>query len=194
VKKALAAVIALGVLVAAWFVIEPLVSPPGPRPGFQLPVACGEKWRLSTYPGHDDFDVDFYPEKGEIWGRPIRASAAGTVIDAGIDGRLGERTRDNPKGAMGRGGGYWVKIDHGGKWITLYLHMIELPPVTKGQKVTMGQQIGRIGSTGDSSAPHLHYEQKRAGEKVETWFDGKPSGITADDREYAVELTSRNCP
>ncbi|MDR7327364.1 MULTISPECIES: M23 family metallopeptidase [Catenuloplanes] len=179
--------------VAVWFV-ERTVRPPGPRPAFQLPVACGETWRLSTYPGHGDFDVDLYPTSGETWGRPVLAAYAGTVVRAGINGRLGERTPDNPRGPMGRGGGYWVRIDHGGKWSTLYLHLLEPPAVSEGQRVEMGDQIGKVGSTGESSAPHLHFEQLRDGEKVESYFAGERSGITHDDEEYAVNHTSANCP
>ncbi|GAB7044516.1 hypothetical protein JCM9533A_83670 [Catenuloplanes niger JCM 9533] len=178
---------------AVWFV-ERTVRPPGPRPAFQLPVACGETWRLSTYPGHGDFDVDLYPTSGETWGRPVLAAYAGTVVRAGINGRLGERTPDNPRGPMGRGGGYWVRIDHGGKWSTLYLHLLEPPAVSEGQRVEMGDQIGKVGSTGESSAPHLHFEQLRDGEKVESYFAGERSGITHDDEEYAVNHTSANCP
>ncbi|WP_310376350.1 M23 family metallopeptidase [Catenuloplanes atrovinosus] len=178
---------------AVWF-IERAVRPPGPRPAFQLPVACGETWRLSTYPGHGEFDVDLYPTSGETWGRPVLASFGGTVVRAGINGRLGERTPDDPDGEMGRGGGYWVKIDHGGKWSTLYLHLLEPPMVREGQRVEMGDQLGRLGSTGESSAPHLHYEQQRGGEKVETHFAGEPSTITHDEEEYAVNRVSGNCP
>jgi hypothetical protein len=183
----------LAVAVAAAIVV-PRLLPPGPRPLFQLPVACGETWTLGTYPGHDDYDVDFFPTRGEAWGRPVLASYGGTVTGAGINGSLGGRTPDNPTGPPGRGGGYWVKIDHGGRWETQYLHMIEPPMVAKGDRVETGQQIGKIGSTGDSGAPHLHYEQRRRWQKVETWFDGAPSGITTDDREYTVTRTSNNCP
>lgn len=192
--RVLAAVGLAVVLVAAGLLVVPMLRPPGPRPVFQLPVACGETWTLSTYPGHDDYDIDLYPERGETWGRPILASAAGVVLDAGIDGELGGRTPQQPEGPMGRGGGYWVKLDHGGKWTTLYLHMIEPPAVGTGQRVTMGQRLGRIGSTGKSSAPHLHYEQLAGGAKREAYFDGRPSGITSDDEEHAVTATSRNCP
>src|SRR5688572_7507056 len=73
-----AAVLVVAILV----VVVPLLLPPGPRPLFQLPVACGETWQLSTYPGHDDFDVDMYPTNGQAWGRPVFASAAGTVTEA----------------------------------------------------------------------------------------------------------------
>ncbi|WP_229068312.1 M23 family metallopeptidase [Actinoplanes sp. DH11] len=173
-------------------IVVPRLQPPGPRPLFQLPVRCGETWRLNTYPGHDDFDVDLYPARGRTWGRPVLASYPGTVVEAGVDGSLGERTPENPKGEQGRGGGYWVKIDHGGRWQTLYLHLLEPPPVDDGDEVTQGQEIGKVGSTGDSSAPHLHYEQLRAGEKVESWFDGRASGITSDDREYGVDRKSNN--
>ncbi|MEU4560027.1 M23 family metallopeptidase [Actinoplanes sp. NPDC023936] len=193
-KKWLWAGAALAVIgIAAVLVVPGLREPPGPRPAFQLPVACGETWRLSTYPGHDDFDVDFYPTSGKTWGRPVLASYPGTVVEAGINGSLGDRTPENPKGRQGRGGGYWVKIDHGGRWETLYLHLLEPPAVEVGDEVGQGHQLGRVGSTGDSSAPHLHYEQVRAGEKVESWFDGVPSGITEDDREYAVTRRSANC-
>jgi hypothetical protein len=185
--------VVLGVGIAAAVIVVPLVRPPGPRPAFQLPVPCGETWQLGTYPGHDDFDVDLFPTQGEAWGRPVLASFDGKVIAAGISGTLGQRTPDNPKGEHGTGGGYWVKIDHGRKWQTEYLHMLEPPMVHEGQRVKRGQQLGKIGSTGDSGAPHLHYEQRRQWQKVETWFDGTPSGITTDDREYTVERTSSNC-
>lgn len=183
----------VGVIGGVAVVVVPRLLPPGPRPVFQLPVACGETWRLSTYPGHDDYDVDLFPAKGKAWGRPVLASYGGTVLEAGINGSLGGRTPENPDGPRGRGGGYWVKIDHGGKWETQYLHFLEPPLVQVGQRVERGEQLGRVGSTGDSSAPHLHYEQHRGWQKVETFFDGAPSGITRDDAEYTVNRKSNNC-
>lgn len=185
---AVAAVLAVAVVTTL------VLWPAGPRPRFQLPVACGETWQLGTYPGHGRYDVDLFPTEGEAWGRPVLASAAGTVTAAGINGTLGSRTPDNPDGPHGRGGGYWVKIDHGGRWETLYLHLLEPPLVRAGQRVEQGEQIGLVGSTGDSGAPHLHYEQRRSWRKVETYFDGLPSGITHDGTEYTVLLTSNNCP
>jgi hypothetical protein len=187
------ALAALAIIITAAAIVIPRLLPPGPRPLFQLPVACGETWRLSTYPGHDDFDVDMYPTNGSAWGRPVRASFAGRVTEAGINGTLGSRTPDNPDGPFGRGGGYWVVIDHGRRWTTEYLHMLEPPMVHVGQRVERGQQLGKVGSTGESSAPHLHYEQHRGQEKVETYFDGVPSGITDDDAEHSVRRKSKNC-
>jgi murein DD-endopeptidase MepM/ murein hydrolase activator NlpD len=123
----------------------------------------------------------------------VLASYGGTVTGAGIDGSLGGRTPQDPDGPLGRGGGYWVKIDHGGRWETQYLHMLEPPLVVEGQRVEQGQQLGRVGSTGKSGAPHLHFEQRRGREKVESHFDGSPSGITNDDAEHTVTRTSNNC-
>ncbi|MFG1761648.1 M23 family metallopeptidase [Micromonospora echinofusca] len=192
VSGALALLLAAVVFVVA--VVVPLVRPAGPRPLFQLPVACGETWQLGTYPGHDDYDVDLFPTEGRAWGRPVLASYAGKVTVAGINGSVGGRTPEDPDGPRGRGGGYWVKIDHGGKWETQYLHLLEPSLVRVGQRVAQGEQIGRVGSTGNSGAPHLHYEQRRGWEKVEAYFDGAPSGITHDDTEYTVRRKSNNCP
>lgn len=183
----------LVILVGVALVVVPRLMQPGPRPLFQMPVGCGETWQIGTYPGHGDFDVDLFPIEGEPWGQPVLASYAGTVTVAGINGTLGGRTPEDPDGPRGRGGGYWVKIDHGGWWETQYLHLLEPPMVEVGQRVAQGEQIGRVGSTGNSGAPHLHYEQRRRWQKVETHFDGVPSGITHDDAEYTVRLTSNNC-
>lgn len=192
--RVLLALVAVAAVLGVALVVVPMLRPAGPRPLFQMPVTCGETWQLSTYPGHDDYDVDFFPTEGETWGRPVLASYAGTVTVAGVNGSLGGRTPDKPDGPRGRGGGYWVKIDHGGKWETQYLHMLEPPLVTVGQKVAQGDQIGRLGSTGNSGAPHLHYEQRRGWDKVETHFDGVPSGITTDEREQILRRVSNNCP
>lgn len=190
-------ILAFGVgaaVIAGAVVAVGLYWPAGPRPLFQLPVACGESWQLGTYPGHGDYDVDLFPlEGGKAWGRPVLASYGGTVSEAGINGTLGGRTQKNPSGPRGSGGGYWVKIDHGGRWETAYMHLLEPPMVEVGQRVERGQQIGKVGSTGDSGAAHLHYEQRRGWQKVETHFDGAPSGITHDGSEYTVKRRSNNC-
>ncbi|MFC4022070.1 M23 family metallopeptidase [Micromonospora sp. GCM10011542] len=192
-SRALIAIGAVVTVLALAVVVVPLLRPPGPRPLFQLPVACGETWQLGTYPGHGDYDVDLFPLEGPAWGQSVLASYGGTVTVAGINGSLGGRTPNDPDGPRGRGGGYWVKIDHGGKWETQYLHLLEPPLVRVGQEVAQGEQIGRVGSTGNSGAPHLHYEQRRGWDKVEAHFDGSPSGITNDDTEYTVRRTSNNC-
>lgn len=64
-------------------------------------------------------------------------------------------------------GGYGkeVLIDHGYGYVTRYAHMSEFN-VKRGQKVTRGECIGYVGSTGKSTAPHLHYEVIKDKKKV----------------------------
>ena len=82
-------------------------------------------------------------------GDPVRATATGTVTVAGWSGGYGKM----------------VEIDHGNDLSTRYGHLSFID-VTVGQKVKIGQVIGRIGSTGRSTGPHLHYETRVDGEAV----------------------------
>ena len=61
--------------------------------------------------------------------------------------------------ASGWGNGYGnrIIIDHGNGYRTLYAHCSELL-VPTGTKVSKGQLIARVGSTGNSTGPHLHFE------------------------------------
>lgn len=76
-----------------------------------------------------------------------RAAAAGTVVRASVYG----------------GYGNCVDIDHGGGIITRYGHASEIK-VSVGQKVAAGQTVSLLGSTGDSSGPHLHFEVHTGGD------------------------------
>ena len=144
------------------------------RPLFQLPFACGASITMKTYAGHDDYDIDMYLYAGA----PVLASAAGTVTYSGWDD----------------GGGNSLRVDHGGGWETLYLHMAQRPSVPVGGHVNRGQQVGLLGKTGASgNAYHLHYEQIINGAKTESYFNNVPSGITIDDRQNTVVMSSRNC-
>jgi len=76
-------------------------------------------------------------------GTPIRAARAGTVILAGWNG----------------GYGNCIVIDHGGGFSTLYGHMTRLR-ASEGQRVGQGELIGDMGSTGNSTGSHLHFETR----------------------------------
>jgi murein DD-endopeptidase MepM/ murein hydrolase activator NlpD len=83
-------------------------------------------------------------------GTPIRAAAAGTVIHAGWLG----------------GYGNLVVLDHGGGLATAYAHASSIL-VGVGQRVGQGQTISLVGSTGNSSGPHLHFEVRVNGSAVD---------------------------
>ncbi len=83
----------------------------------------------------------------------------GTAIQATGDGTIVRVQK------IRTGYGHNVTIDHGFGYKTLYGHMSRID-VKKGQKVKKGEKIGLVGSTGGSTAPHLHYEVIHNGRKV----------------------------
>jgi murein DD-endopeptidase MepM/ murein hydrolase activator NlpD len=87
--------------------------------------------------------------RGDI-GEAVRATAAGRVTVAGRDGGYGKM----------------VELDHSNGLSTRYGHLSEID-VKVGQSVRAGEVIGRIGSTGRSTGPHLHYETRIKGEAVD---------------------------
>lgn len=94
-------------------------------------------------------------------GTPIYAASGGTVIQAGWNA-----------------GGYGILtiIDHGGGVTSVYAHQSSVA-VGSGAQVSAGQVIGYVGSTGDSTGPHLHFEIRVGGQAYlpSGWFGG-PSG------------------
>ena len=90
--------------------------------------------------------LDFRGDAGD----PIHATAAGTVAGAGWSG----------------GYGRMVEIDHGNGLSTRYGHLSQID-VKVGDEIRIGQVIGRMGSTGRSTGPHLHYETRIDGDAVD---------------------------
>lgn len=84
-------------------------------------------------------------------GTPILAAHGGTVLEAGW--------KSNVYGLA-------VVVDHGNGWQTLYAHCSRVL-VQPGQQVTQGQQVALVGSTGNSTGPHLHLELHKDG----VWLD-----------------------
>jgi murein DD-endopeptidase MepM/ murein hydrolase activator NlpD len=89
-------------------------------------------------------------------GSDVLASADGTVVFSGW---------------CDCGLGYYVEIDHGDGFHTVYGHMRSQPPVEVGQQVSQGDVIGPVGSTGLSTGPHVH-------------FMIRLNGIAVDPRDY----------
>jgi murein DD-endopeptidase MepM/ murein hydrolase activator NlpD len=83
-------------------------------------------------------------------GEPARATAAGTVTMAGWNGGYGKM----------------VEVDHGNGFATRYAHLSAID-VEVGQAIRIGQTVGRVGTTGRSTGPHLHYETRVDGEAVD---------------------------
>jgi murein DD-endopeptidase MepM/ murein hydrolase activator NlpD len=82
-------------------------------------------------------------------GAPVVAVSSGTVVFAGING----------------GNGRMVHLRHGNGFESQYLHLSSIS-VRRGARVSQGQLIGRVGSTGLATGPHLHYALKKNGVNI----------------------------
>jgi murein DD-endopeptidase MepM/ murein hydrolase activator NlpD len=87
---------------------------------------------------------------GAPQGTPVKAPAAATVVVASTRGGYGKH----------------VKLDHGNGVRSLFGHLSAVD-VKVGQRLEKGQVIGKVGSTGRSTGPHLHYEIRVDGERVD---------------------------
>jgi murein DD-endopeptidase MepM/ murein hydrolase activator NlpD len=103
-----------------------------------------------------------YGQRGGIWsggwhtgldfrvptGTPVVAAANGTIISAGWEGSYG----------------YSIKVDHGSGYITTYNHLSKV--IYSSGEVAAGQEIGRTGTSGNTTGPHLHFEVLKDGEFI----------------------------
>ncbi len=114
------------------------------------PVPSCSNMSRGWKPGHYALDIANGPVTVN-W-KPCIAADGGTVVAAGWN-------------AAGGGYGYSVIIQHANGLKTLYAHLNRVD-VRTGQKVSRNEQVGLIGSTGNSSGPHLHFEVLRNGVRV----------------------------
>ena len=104
-------------------------------------------------------------------GTPIMASGSGVITKAGWCG----------------GGGNCVKIKHNSTYETIYAHMRNFSSaIKKGFKIKQGQIIGYVGSTGNSTGPHLHYEVVQNGKKINSQKLKLPSGKVLKGSERKI--------
>ena len=105
-------------------------------------------WRDHPIDGEYKFHhgVDIGADKGT----PIGSFARGTVLQTGV----------------GTVYGNYVLVDHGEGFTSFYGHMDSIS-VEQGQQVAVGQEVGRVGSTGQSTGPHLHFQMKKNGKIID---------------------------
>ena len=120
----------------------PVLQQPFEAQGQQVSIAAefGTRVHPITQQEISHDGVDFV--LGE--GTPVLAAAQGVVESAGYDGE----------------DGYAVSISHGSGMLTRYCHMQDVE-VQQGQTVEAGQCVGTVGSTGNSTGPHLHFSVKQ---------------------------------
>lgn len=127
--------------------LPPLTNPLHDFSYARTGASVGEKinpfYKVAVFHG----GLDLISQQGD----PVYATADGTVKDV----------EHSTKGL-----GNVVTIDHGNGYLTRYAHL-ENTKVSRGQKVARGKQIGQVGMSGNSFAPHLHYEVVRDTAKVD---------------------------
>lgn len=138
------------------------VAPSAPSTsGYICPLAGRSRSDITTgyygYSGHTG--VDFARNsKGAVEGKPVLAAKAGKVVTSTALRR--------PNGSY-KSYGEYVVISHGDGTMTLYAHMQSgSRTVSPGTQVAQGQVIGQVGSTGNSTGPHLHFEVWVNGRRV----------------------------
>ncbi len=105
---------------------------------------------MRIHPIHKTWSAHKGTDLAAPHGTPVRTVGDGVVTFAGVQ----------------NGYGNVIYIDHGNKHETVYAHLSRVE-VKQGEKVTQGEEIGAVGSTGWATGPHLHFEFKVAGEQVD---------------------------
>lgn len=126
----------------------------------RAPGGLPGQWRLPI--ARDKFDVS------SVWGDPRPGGREHAGIDlAAPSGTKVRSTTDGVVVFAGESGGYGqiIKVRHGGGYETWYAHLSRMT-ARLGDRLRAGQELGRVGSTGTSTGPHLHFEVRRRGDAV----------------------------
>jgi len=155
-QKRWLSLVAAGALVTAATLVP--AAPAMAAPTFKVPFKCGQAWSGQTRTNHSPQNsIDF--NRTDDVGDPVVASAAGTV----------DRVTD----LGGTSYGKYVRIAHSGGYTTYYAHLQSFASgISVGRSVGYGTVIGYVGTTGGSTGPHLHYEQRLNGTDVKIRFNG----------------------
>ena len=131
-------------LAAGLTLLAPAAASAG-EPDYEAPFGCGQDWQATSRPEHSPshLSVDF--NRDDDYRAPVLASAPGVVTDV-VD--AGDTSY-----------GKYVVVDHGRDRSTLYAHL-DVQWVVEGQWVDQGGYIGLLGTSGGSTGPHLHFEQR----------------------------------
>jgi murein DD-endopeptidase MepM/ murein hydrolase activator NlpD len=132
------------------------VSASGWTAPVHAPVTSG--FRTPSRPTHNGADL------AAARGTPIRAASSGTVRTVQCNVNPASHGCDRDGSPQIGGCGWYVDIGHTDGVITRYCHMLTQPMVTVGQTVAVGQVIGLVGTSGNSSGPHLHFEVHVSGD------------------------------
>jgi murein DD-endopeptidase MepM/ murein hydrolase activator NlpD len=156
----------------------PPAAPPGPigpgaggAPPQRLAWPLGASWTETQPYGCTQFQLEppaSWCPSGHVHtgidmaaplGTPVHAAAAGVAHVAESSG----------------GYGLYVTVDHGGRVATLYGHL-DSTALRGGESLAAGQELGRLGSSGLSTGPHLHFEVRREGRPVDPapWLPANP--------------------
>jgi len=145
------------------------------------PVANKNLKRMASGYGYRIHPI--YKVRKMHWGMDFTAPT-GTPIYATGDGKVSTYKKSRS------GYGNHIIIDHGYGYQTLYAHMSKVD-VRRGQKVKRGDIIGYVGSTGRSTAPHLHYEVVKDGRKINPvnyYFND----LSPEEYEMMLEFSSHS--
>lgn len=152
--------------------------PPDAAWGYPVDAAVTSAFRSVDRPDHHG--VDMATERGT----PIVAASAGVVTisecQASLDGEPYGCDQDGSPAVLGCG--WFVKVMHAHHTATLYCHMQQQPEVSVGDVVTTGDLLGYVGSTGNSSEPHLHFEVQ-----VGSTFEPPRSATAVDPVPFLAE-------